>query len=67
MMLPSAVYESRQMAKAKKNMADMRDFDKQKTDMVNATAAGSAGKPGITSISMSGRWGGCRPRTSGSR
>jgi hypothetical protein len=46
MMLPSAVYESRQMAKAKKNMADMRDFDKQKTDMVNATAARFGGEAG---------------------
>lgn len=44
MMLPKEVYSARQTAKARKNMADMRDFDKQKAEMLNATAAQFGGE-----------------------
>ena len=39
MMMPKEVYNMRQLAKAEKNFKDMKDFDKQKQDMLNAAAA----------------------------
>lgn len=44
--IPKVVHDARQMAKAEKNLKDMRDFDKEKTRMVEAAAAKYGGQAG---------------------
>jgi len=39
MKIPAPVYHERQLAKTRKNLADMRDYDKEKQRMVTAAAA----------------------------
>lgn len=42
--IPKVVYDARQAAKTERNLRDMRDFDKEKQRMVEATAAKFGGE-----------------------